>query len=77
MFMVMKKIKPYLTSTERITIIQTDKVIDMGETDPIRVIRNQRDSSMVMALQSVKDGVTDGCFCRSYSSFNRWSTFSY
>ncbi len=55
-----KKIKPYLTSTERITIIQTDKVIDMGETDPIRVIRNQRDSSMVMALQSVKDGVTDG-----------------
>ena len=32
----------------------------MGETDPIRVIRNQRDSSMVMALQSVKDGVTDG-----------------
>lgn len=49
---------PYLTNEERITLIQADSVIDMGETDPIRAIRNQRDSSMVLALRGVKEGQT-------------------
>lgn len=49
---------PYLKNKERITLVQADSVVDMGEKDPIRSIRNQRDSSMVLALRSVKEGTT-------------------
>lgn len=50
----------YITSKERINLIQADSVIDMGEQNPVRAIRNQKDSSMVMALNSVKNGETMG-----------------
>ncbi|MCK9166568.1 MAG: phosphate acyltransferase PlsX, partial [Acholeplasmataceae bacterium] len=54
------KMEKYLTTKERITLIQADSVIAMGETNPIRAIRNQKDASLVMALNSVKEGVTEG-----------------
>ncbi|NLN51110.1 MAG: phosphate acyltransferase PlsX [Acholeplasmataceae bacterium] len=53
------QIEKYLTGESRITIVHSDSVIDMGEQNPVRAIRNQRDSSMVMAMQSVKDGKND------------------
>lgn len=48
-------LRKYLTNDERITIVPSKTVIDMGESDPIRAIRNNRDSSMVMAMRSVKE----------------------
>ncbi len=50
------EIRKHLTNEERITLIQSDGVIDMGEKDPIRAIRNNRKSSMALALSSVRSG---------------------
>lgn len=54
------EIKKYLTDETRITLVQSDGVIDMGEKDPIRAIRSNRNSSMAMALSSVRNGDNDG-----------------
>lgn len=54
------EIRKYLTNDERITIVQTEGVIDMGEKDPIRAIRSNRKSSMAMALTSVRKKENDG-----------------
>ena len=54
------EIKKYLTNEERITLVQTQGVIDMGEKDPIRAIRGNRDSSMAKALTSVRNKENDG-----------------
>ncbi|MCK5762175.1 MAG: phosphate acyltransferase, partial [Candidatus Izimaplasma sp.] len=53
------EIKKYLTNEDRIKIIQSDGVIDMGEKNPIYAIRNNRKSSMALALSSVKKGDND------------------
>lgn len=53
------EIRKYLTNEERITIVQSDGVIDMGEKDPIYAIRKNRKSSMALALSSVKSGDND------------------
>ncbi len=52
-------IMPFLTDDTRITIVQSDGVIDMGEKDPIRAIRSNRKSSMAMSLSSVRNGDND------------------
>lgn len=49
-----KEIRQILTNEERITIVQSDGVIGMGEKDPISAIRSNRKSSMALALSSVK-----------------------
>lgn len=54
------KIKPLLTNSERISIVHTDKAIDMGEHDPVKAIRTMKDSSLVMALKAGKDHEVDG-----------------
>ena len=48
------EIRKYLTDDTRITIVQSDGVIGMGEKDPIRAIRENRKSSMALALSSVR-----------------------
>ncbi len=53
------EIRKYLKSDERITIVQSEGVIGMGEKDPIYAIRNNRKSSMALALSSVKTGDND------------------
>ena len=53
------EIRKYLTDETRITIVQSDGVIDMGEKDPIRAIRGNRNSSMALALSSVRNGDND------------------
>ena len=52
------KINDFLIAHPRIKVEQTTQVIDMGEKDPIRAIRNNKDSSMVRAMYSVKEGQT-------------------
>ncbi len=52
-------IMPFLTDDTRITIVQSDGVIEMGEKDPIRAIRSNRKSSMAMSLSSVRNGDND------------------
>jgi glycerol-3-phosphate acyltransferase PlsX len=54
-----KEIDKYLTNKERITIVQSEGVIDMGEKDPIRAIRSNRKSSMALALTSVRKEEND------------------
>ena len=53
------QINKYLTNSKRITIVESDGVIDMGEKDPIRAIRGNRKSSMALALSSVRSGDND------------------
>lgn len=53
------EIKKYLTNDHRITIVQSDGTIDMGEKDPIRAIRSNRNSSMALALSSVRSKDND------------------
>ncbi len=52
------KIKPYLTASERVTIIHTDEKIN-SDDEPVRAIRRKKEASMVLATQAVKDGQAD------------------
>ncbi|MCU0104372.1 phosphate acyltransferase PlsX [Acholeplasma vituli] len=52
------EIKSLLKHTDRVSIVHTTEVISMGEKDPVKAIRNHRDSSMVKALYSAKNGET-------------------
>lgn len=51
------KIKPYLTATERVSIIHTDEKIN-SDDEPAKAIRRKKNASMVLAAKSVKDGQT-------------------
>jgi len=53
------EIRKYLTNEERITIVQSNGVIDMGEKDPISAIRKNRESSVALALSSVRNNEND------------------
>lgn len=53
------KIKPLLTNNERISIVHTTNFVDMGEKDPVRAIRNNRDASLVLALKAGKNKEVD------------------
>ena len=53
-------IKKYLVPNERITIVDSPRVIDMGEHNPISEVRNNRDSSLVMSFRAVRDKEVDG-----------------
>ncbi len=46
---------------DRVTIIHTDKTVDMGEKNPIKEMRNNPDSSMALALKALKQGNVDVC----------------
>lgn len=52
------QIKKHLKNDERITIVHTDKYVDMGEHNPVSYIRKNKDSSLCMAMQSSHDGQT-------------------
>jgi phosphate acyltransferase len=54
------RIRSFLTSEERLTIIHTDEVIT-SDDEPVRAVRRKKDSSMVLAAQYVKDGNADAC----------------
>lgn len=52
------KIKPYLTATERISIVHTVEKIESND-EPAKAIRRKKQASMVLAAKAVKDGEAD------------------
>ncbi|MFI3251686.1 MAG: phosphate acyltransferase PlsX [bacterium] len=54
-----EQIKPHLTDSTRISVVHTDSAVDMGEKDPVKQIRNNRKSSLVLSMRSAKEGETD------------------
>ena len=53
------KIKPLLTNSERISIVHTEKTLSMGEKDPMRAVRREKDSSLCMAMYAAKNNEID------------------
>ena len=49
------QIKPLLKAKERVSIVHTTQVIDMGVKDPVSAIRNNKDASLVRAMKAVKE----------------------
>ena len=54
------KIKPYLTSAERIEIIHTTTVIS-GDDEPVKAVRRKKDASLVLMANEVKEHRADAC----------------
>ncbi|MGT2949596.1 phosphate acyltransferase PlsX [Streptococcus devriesei] len=52
------KIKPYLQTNERVTIIHTDEKID-SDDEPAKAVRKKKQASMILGAQAVKDGKAD------------------
>ncbi|MCD8510840.1 MAG: phosphate acyltransferase PlsX [Bacillus sp. (in: Bacteria)] len=52
------EITKHIQASERVEIIHTEVTIE-GEDSPVRAVRRKRDSSMVLAIQQVKDGKAD------------------
>ncbi len=55
-----EQIKKYLVPNKRVTIVHTPRVISMGEADPRREIRNNKDTSLVQAFTAVKENQAEG-----------------
>ena len=54
------KIKPYLTSAERVEIIHTTTVIS-GDDEPVKAVRRKKDASLVLMANEVKEQRADAC----------------
>lgn len=54
------KIKPYLTSSERISVIHTTEIIT-GDDEPVRAVRRKKNASLVLMANEVKEGRADAC----------------
>ncbi|GAA6113182.1 MAG: phosphate acyltransferase PlsX [Apilactobacillus sp.] len=55
------KVKPLIQNNERIELIQSDEVIEMGE-EPVKAVMKKKNSSLDMAAQAVKDKEADAFF---------------
>ena len=56
-----EKINKLLTDSTRITVVHTSETISMGEKDPVRAIRHQKDASLCLAMKACKNGEADAC----------------
>ncbi len=56
-----EKIKPLLTDSTRISIVNTKETISMGEHDPIKAIRTMKDASLCLSMKACKNGEADAC----------------
>lgn len=56
-----EKVKSYIQDSTRLTVVNTTEEISMGE-EPVRAIRQKKDSSIVRAARAVKDGQADAFF---------------
>lgn len=54
-----EKMAPFLKQHDRLEVIHTPYFLDMGEKDPIKQYRTNKEASMFLALKAVKDGVCD------------------
>ncbi len=50
---------PYLRQHDRLSVVHTPHYLSMGEKDPIKQYRTNKEMSMFMAMQAVKDGKAD------------------
>lgn len=55
------KVKPLITDETRIELVQSDSEI-LNEDEPVKAVRQKKDSSMVMAAQAVKNGEAEALF---------------
>ncbi len=55
------QIKPLLTDSTRIHIHHTKDTISMGEKDPVRAIRHQKEASLCLAMKACKEEQADAC----------------
>lgn len=53
------KMAPFLKQHERLHVVHTPHYLPMGEKDPIHQYRTNKEHSMFMAMQYVKDGKAD------------------
>jgi len=54
-----EKMAPFLKQHPRLHVVHTKHYLDMGEKDPIKQYRQNKELSMFMAMQHVKDGFSD------------------
>jgi phosphate acyltransferase len=54
------KIRSFLTTEERISIIHTNEVIEATD-EPVRAVRRKKNSSMVLMAKEVSEGRADAC----------------
>ncbi|AUD65047.1 hypothetical protein BK011_04900 [Tenericutes bacterium MZ-XQ] len=54
-----EKMKPYLKSHPRLKVVHTPFYLDMGEKDPIKQYRTNKEMSMFKSLQALKDNEAD------------------
>lgn len=55
-----EKMTPFLKSHPRLKVIHTPFALEMAEKDIVKVYRTNKEMSMFMAMQYVKDGHADG-----------------
>ncbi|WP_062197820.1 phosphate acyltransferase PlsX [Massilibacterium senegalense] len=55
-----KKMAPYLTQRERLTILHTEEKIE-GTDEPVRAVRRKKQASLVLAAKEVKENRADAC----------------
>lgn len=53
------KMAPFLKQHPRLSVVHTPYFLEMGEKDPIKQYRTNKEASMFMAMQHVKDGKSD------------------
>jgi len=58
-----KEIAKYLTDQTRIRVVPSQYVISMGETNPVKAFKEHPDSSMALALSSLRKGENDATVC--------------
>ena len=56
-----EKIKELLVDSTRITVVHTKDTISMGEKDPVKAIRSQKEASLCLAMKACKNGEADAC----------------
>lgn len=53
------KMAPFLKAHDRLEVFHTPYFLDMGEKDPIKQYRTNKEASMFLAMKAVKDGICD------------------
>ncbi|MFP4187267.1 MAG: phosphate acyltransferase PlsX [Acholeplasmataceae bacterium] len=54
-----KRMSPYLTAHDRLSVVHTEAYLDMGEKDPVGQFRRNKKASMFMALDAVAKNEAD------------------
>ncbi len=55
-----KRINELLVPNERVHVVDAPQKIDMGEKDPVSVIRRNKELSLVQTFRALREGLVDG-----------------